>query len=93
VLGVYELTWRGHATARHAHGHRVQSVEAVAHAGWEVTILRVWRCLLEGAELVLALIFLFFAAVTAVRALGAIAALVGTTMSKIKTLVSSKLPT
>lgn len=62
-------------------------MEALAHAGGQVAILRVGGCFFEGAELVLALVVFFFATVAAVWSFGAIAALVSTTMSRKETLV------
>lgn len=65
-----------------AGSHRHGLVER--HAGWEVTVLRVWGCFFEGSEMIFALVVFFFAAVVAIWAFGAVASIVSSAMSTIE---------
>ncbi len=65
MLSIDELAGCSHAGSWH-HRHTLHAAEALAHAGREVSVLRVWGCFFEGAELVLALVFFLFATVAAV---------------------------
>jgi len=57
------------------------------HAGWEVSVLGVWGCFFERSEMIFAFVVFFFTAVVAVGAFGAVASIVGSTMSVIRQLV------
>ena len=83
---VDELTWCCHAAGhpRHAHGHRLQTTEALGHAGGKVSILGVGGCFFEGSEAVFSFVIFFLAAVAAIRTFRAITAIVCSTMSKVE---------
>jgi hypothetical protein len=57
----------GRTRTGHIHGHRVEAIEVLRHARWEIPILGVWRCLFQRTELVFAFILFFLATVAGVR--------------------------
>ncbi|KAH9210916.1 hypothetical protein DL95DRAFT_195148 [Leptodontidium sp. 2 PMI_412] len=86
-----ELTGSSHARIRHWHGHShlcVHATETLAHACWEVSVLGIGGGFFEGTKVVFAFIVFFFARVAAVWTFRAITAVVGTTMSEKRMLVS-----
>jgi hypothetical protein len=72
--------WDCRTRACHIHSHRIEAVEVLRHASWEVTILGIWRSLFKRPELVFALILLFFTAIAAIGAIRPITAIVSATM-------------
>ena len=71
---------RSRQASIHIHSHGLQAVEAaLRHAGREVAVLGVGGCFFEGAEVIFAFVVFFFAAV--VEAVGAVAAVVGSSVS------------
>jgi hypothetical protein len=65
----------------------LEAAEVLGHAGGEVAILGVGRCLLEGSKAVFSFIVFFFAAIAAIRTFRTITAIVCSTMSKTRGLV------